>query len=442
MVRKAVACLFVLFALALFSVPRAQCQEAAFDWETVLPGTFKTAAGGPAGGIYLYGDAVDGSAVVLAKVDAGGNVLWSRSFTPSWPSPGDAILCAGALTVDSAGNAYITIRMDSDRWGKVYNVIAKYDSRGRRLWAKRRVTDRSEMVEAITTDHSGNLYVAGMSTTFDLGEEQSYLVKYLGDGTLSWTRFFGADEVTDLALGVAVDGEDNVVVGGATLNWDNNKTSAFLLKYTPDGQHLWTNRLPIGRNSIPFFPLIFDSSNSVYTALTFPSQSSGPQITLFKFDSAGNLEMKQPFSGPENTQTHVVTMQRDGAGNFIILGREHLTAEGLTEMYLLKVTPEGAAKWTRTYGIRSNGLCFYPDGLALGKEDDIFVTGIFRMSPSHDSANRSEPRIPFLVKYATNGKRLFVRNIEEASSYSDGEGNVYLVWTSGDGDMVVGKNPQ
>src|SRR5687767_1579741 len=90
------------------------------------------------------------------------------------------------------------------------------------LWAKRAGLWAYDMAHGISTDNSGNIYVAGKfemnasfgsSTVICAGNHDIFLAKYDSTGAFQWVRTAGGIDGDD-AHAVASDGDGNVYITG------------------------------------------------------------------------------------------------------------------------------------------------------------------------------------------------------------------------------------
>jgi Beta-propeller repeat len=113
----------------------------------------------------------------------------------------------------------------------------------------------ADSASSVAVDADCNVYVAGATNGgvgggVNLGGYDAYLTKYNKSGTWVWTRQFGTGGA-DYARGVAVDDNGDVFVGGSTsgdldgagAGVHAGGSDAFLRKYDPVGNVLWTAQI-------------------------------------------------------------------------------------------------------------------------------------------------------------------------------------------------------
>jgi hypothetical protein len=118
-------------------------------------------------------------------------------------------------------------------------------------WTIQSGTSSVDQANAVTTDSSGNLYVAGYSKGVLEGHTNSgmsdlILIKYNSQGTIQWTKQLGTLE-DDQANGVTTDSSGNIYVTGWTGGALDGNTyfgqdDIFLIKYNSSGTKLWTEQ--------------------------------------------------------------------------------------------------------------------------------------------------------------------------------------------------------
>jgi hypothetical protein len=157
---------------------------------------------------------------------------------------GDGVYVGGRVSGSLPGQSTAAI---SDAF------VRKYDEGGREVWTRQFGGDDQRFyseVTSIAADTSG-VYAVGEFFTGALpgqhanGGIDAYIRKYDSDGNELWTRQFGTWEF-DRAWGVAVGATGVYVVGSTSGNLASPSlgcSDAFVRKYDPDGNELWTQQI-------------------------------------------------------------------------------------------------------------------------------------------------------------------------------------------------------
>ncbi|WP_172825510.1 putative Ig domain-containing protein [Geobacter sp. DSM 9736] len=210
-------------------------------------------------GIYLagYSNGTTSDAA-LVKLDAAGNVIWTKKFDSGSSDQFNAV------TVDREGNILAT----GSKGGLNTDCITnKYDGSGNLLWST--TYDSSSYNESgtgITTDADKNIIVASSTSS------NNYLtIKYDADGGLLWARTYsaGASSVST-ARGIVADRLGNLYVTGSSRATTSSTYDFLTLKYNPEGVVLWSKTFDMGGGENAY-GIALDGAGSIY--VTGNSQS-------------------------------------------------------------------------------------------------------------------------------------------------------------------------
>ncbi|MDH3445849.1 MAG: SBBP repeat-containing protein, partial [Deltaproteobacteria bacterium] len=165
-----------------------------------------------------------------AKYDSNGVFQWVQQAGGTGTDRGNKVAVGGS------GHSYVTGRFNGTATfvstslispGGNEMFVAKYDSSGTLLWAKRAGGTLDDVGTGIEVDQSGNSYLTGFSTGTAIfgpgdpnqtvltsaGTNDIFVAKYDTNGALRWVKGAGGT-LLDQGLGLAVDGLGNSVVTG------------------------------------------------------------------------------------------------------------------------------------------------------------------------------------------------------------------------------------
>jgi hypothetical protein len=247
------------------------------------------------------------SDVFIAKLDAGGSLVWSKRA-------GDSNLQSSAhIAVDSAGNVLVVggFRGSMD-WGgcpvtsagNTDLYVAKLDPSGACLWSKRAGDTDTQGGAGVAVDAGGNVLVTGsFGGSMDLGgcpvtsagNTDLYVAKLDPSGACLWSKRAG-DAGAQYGLGVAVDGMGHVMVtggfsgfadfGGGSLASAGGE-DVFVVKLDAAGNHLWSRRAGSASDDEGHAVAVDASGNTLVTGYFSGSADFGPNALV----SAGSDDM-------------------------------------------------------------------------------------------------------------------------------------------------------
>jgi hypothetical protein len=169
----------------------------------------------------------------------------------------------------------------------------------------------------------------------------------------------------------------------------------------------------------------------VQTGRTWVGTSQNSDILVLKYDMAGHLLWKRAFNGRGNGDGVGERVAIDRSGNIYVAGEVRAYTDQ-SDLVVLKYAPDGRRLWVRTYdGARHR----YESGprMAVDSRGDVFE--------AVDSDLTSSLAGIALMKFDSNGHRVWLRRIDPARSPSagtislaalalDDAHNVYLCGTS------------
>lgn len=257
-----------------------------------------------------------GPDVFIAKYDPTGNLLWAKSAGGSSDDRGYAIAVDGSANVFVAGAFNNTAAFGPTNLsaaGSFDVFVAKYDSTGQLLWARRAGGSLDDYGTGIAVDNSGNCYLAGHFgspvATFDTvtltnrGGRDVFIAKYGSAGNLVWVRQAGGSDY-DVATAIAADGAGNSYVAGyfyGTATFGSSQITStglsdiFTAKYDSNGNPLWVSNAGGAGDDYAYGVALNSAGNCFVTGgfsgtATFGNSTfTGGGILVLNYDSPNHL---------------------------------------------------------------------------------------------------------------------------------------------------------
>lgn len=381
---------------------------------------------------------------------------------------------ATSLTVDSSGNSYITGSTDGGFDGKALTgatdyFLTKYDSSGTKVWTLQRgVASKNLRAVGVAVDPSGNVIVAGNTDTGLDGKSQTgtldfFVVKYDSTGARIWTQQLGVASSATGANAVTTDSSGNIFVAGYTNGGlDGNSLSSsgafdfFVTQYNSAGVKQWTKQMGnAGSGGIVYaMAARTDPSGNVlvagYTNNSIDGQPKTGSNDFFvtKYDASGN-DLWTRQLGVSSASTKAFGVATDAFGNVFVTGDTTGSLDGNTltgsdSTYITKYDSSGNKQWTKLLDVVSATII--SSGITTDSSGNIFITGY--TTDAIDGNTQTGSRDAFAVKYDTSGTRLWSEQLGAASAKSSGSsvatdsfGNILITGYSRgnlDGNTITG----
>jgi hypothetical protein len=333
--------------------------------------------------------------IYVAKVDSGGNFLWAKRAGGPYGDWGYGI------AVDSSGNTYITgISGGTAVFGATTLTfaggsdiyVAKADSGGNFLWAKRAGGPYSDWGFGIAVDSSGNAYITGyfdrtavfgVTTLTSTGGLDIYVAKVDSGGNFLWAKRAGGNS-GKVSHGIVVDSSGNAYITGSS------NREIYVSKVDSGGNFLWAKRAG-GTSHDKGYGIAVDSSGNTYITGYFREPAvfgattltsvGGQDIFVAKLDGFGNFLWAKRAGGTSNDEGYGIAV--DGSGNAYITGVFHeiavfgattLTSAGGQDIFMAKMDSGGNFLWAKRAGGTNTA---YGYGISVDSSGNAYVTGVF-----------------------------------------------------------------
>gem|GEM_PF-419515 len=376
--------------------------------------------------------AVGSKARFLSQLDSVGNLLWTKQLGGSGTASATAIArdALGNLLVTGSLNGTVDFDPGPGTFNLASGFlstdvfVAKYSTTGELIWANRILGPGGSRVHFgtdLTVDSAGNVYVTGLFETVTLdfdwgagtsnqtsaGARDGFVLKLNSLGNFVWARRFGGTG-DDRGESIAVDSGGNIYVGGSFSGVADfglggtaytlvsaGGTDAFLFKLTPSGDFAWAHRMG-GSRPDTIHSVLLGAGDTIIAGGTFSglvdfdpgdavatlSGSIVPNVFLAKYGGNGGLMWARSFSGRDSGSSNLESLATDGQGNLYALGSFSGTFDfdpGSETAYvsgggvfLAKLDVDGAYEWARAFGAGA-----LPSGFGVAG-DKITVVGNFQ----------------------------------------------------------------
>ena len=352
------------------------------------------------------------------------------------------------LNTDNQGNIYITGQIEflskfDDGYllesAGIHDIfLAKYDSSGNRLWARRAGARLGgEKGHSIAVDGMGNVYITGEiddTSYFDTlrviarPSNNTFVAKYDKDGNILWVKHFEADAMNTRGYAIDVDAQGNVYACGATQNnvyfngnlllTTHGDYDAFVYKLDSQGNLIWIKQIG-GSDSDKAYGIAV-SGNTVYVTgyyagnIQFDGGVSlngfgGTDFFIAKYDTSGNIQWAKRGGGTGYERGYDITINVNGNivctgefGGIATFGSDVLHSNGNQDMFVVAYNSNGNELWALRGGgpedDAGRNLCHDANG-------NLFVGGDFAdiaLFPPYQVSSNGFADV-FLVSYDSTG---------------------------------------
>ena len=375
-----------------------------------------------------------------------------------------------ATTTDVSGNVYVTGlysgTVDFDPSASTFNLtsngavdifVQKLDALGNFNWAISMGSTSNDRAYSISTDLSGNVYVAGNYEwtvdfdpgldTFNLtsnGSLDIFVQKIDASGNLLWAKSIGGTS-SDYVFSMATDNLGNVYLAGAfegTADFDpsldtfNLSSSGgrdiYIQKLDSMGNFEWVKSMG-GVNHDVANSVIVDASGEVYVTGAYQgtvdfnadsgtfnlTSNGGYDVFIQKLDASGSFIWAKSIGGSSGDAGQ--TIATDGMGELYIIGfysgtadidpgidTFNLTSAGSNDIFIQKLDSMGNFIWAKSVGGTAGDF-----GLSatLDASGNLYLTGFFKSTADFDPDTGS-------FQLTSNGSEdIFIQKLDASGNF-------------------------
>ncbi len=243
--------------------------------------------------------ATDGTLGTVQRIDAGtgSNALHYLKATPSG-------FIASGRAEGISGNQYDML-------------LAKLDASGTMLWSRTFGTTGWDWGYEATPLADGGYAMVGYADQLGTGFSPSgYLVRTDATGNEMWARSISSGAGVDEAYCVMESSTGDLYVGGRSLGFIPGDVTAFLTKISSTGTHLWTRILEKGIEVVALTPAANGGVNWLAHPQFLPGGGGDYDIAWGTFSADGNL-LSSHLHGGAGSDNGIAMFNMPGGGHAI-----------------------------------------------------------------------------------------------------------------------------
>jgi hypothetical protein len=274
-----------------------------------------------------------------------GFVTWQRL----WGGAGDEGLYDVKTTQDgcyvSVGNHFTNSTYDC-------NVI-KFDSRGQIIWEQ--IYDITGLVNVATSVQPTSDGGFILTVIDPSGSDAGYIVRINSDGQSMWQRSYG----NSMLISVIQTSDQGFIAAGSSIV-ENGTRDSYIIKLDAGGLVQWQKTYGGSGDEISL--CIRQTNDGRYIVGGISSSSDitgvdnhgGGDAYIIRLDANGEVIWQKMYGGSDEDSCSSISTTSDGG--YIVAGTSNsidipgVNNHGLSDIYLLRLDPEGDVLWESMYG--------------------------------------------------------------------------------------------
>jgi len=265
------------------------------------------------------------------------------------------------------------------------------------LWPRSYDGGGLDLALGVATDSLNNVIVTGQSYNATAGNDDYYTIKYDPAGNVLWARSYDGGE-TDWAYGVATDTLNDVIVTGCSENVTAGNWDYYTITYDPEGNVLWARSYDGGVDDYALGVATDSLNDVIVTGQSYNATAFNWDYYTIKYDPEGNVLWARSYDGGGGDEAYGVAT--DTLNNVIVTGPSSNVTAFNWDYCTIKYDPAGNVLWARSY---DGGEPDEARGVATDALNNVIVTGYSYNVTSGDNDY-------YIVKYDPAGNLLWARS--------------------------------
>lgn len=271
----------------------------------------------------------------IAELDENGELIWSKTYSAS---TGSGVFSDVQITSDLG---YVAAGGQANLIGENSQTdvfVVRTDAVGDTLWTFQWGTSFNDIIRELYVLGDGSILCAG--TTYDaFGFQDMLLIKLNSSGELQWLQTYDF-EGHDFANSIAVDSQNNILLGGATAYTGSDPYELYdicVVKTDSLGNLIW-HKTYGGNKSDGVEQVLLDEDDNIYaiglsSSYKPPGSPGGYAGYLKKLNTEGDSIWTRVFY--EGASVHFYDLQPTADNGFMICGSTN------ARMYLVRTDEWG-----------------------------------------------------------------------------------------------------
>lgn len=267
--------------------------------------------------------------------------------------------------------------------------------------------------KSLAVDGQGNVYVLGASTGAGTGEDYS-TIKYDANGVKLWeARYNGSANDHDEPNGIALDRWGNVYVTG--MAFENGTGRDYVtIKYSPAGVMQWLTRYSTPGVDRAKSIAVDDDGNVYITGDGGPGPGGNTvDFVTIKYNTNGVQQWLARYDGRGGNE-EASALVIDKAGNVYVIGASPTGTDGSdADLTTIKYNNKGKQLWVRRYHGPVASPFNRARAVAVDRSGNVYVTG------NSVNSNLDDASDYLTIKYNAKGREKWVKRYNGPGNSED-----------------------
>jgi hypothetical protein len=310
--------------------PKPSAEKTMTDWGYSL---IQTSDGGYAIAGYTKSFGAGEADVYVVKLDANGNLQWTKTI-------GGKKFEVGLSLIQTSDGGYAIAGITTSFGAGLSDVyVVKLDANGNLQWTRTIGGSGDEIGNSLIQTSDGGHVIAGLTYSFGAGEADVYVVKLDAHGNLQWTKTIGGPG-GEIGISLIQTSDGGYAIAGATYSFGVVNLDIYVVKLDAKGYIQWTKT--IGGPAVESGSSLIQTSDGGYAIAGDTGRPGEWDIYVVKLDAKGNLQWTKTIDAKNKNFSKSPLIQTSDGG-YAIASKTNSFGAGKDDVCVVKLDKNGDA---------------------------------------------------------------------------------------------------
>ena len=309
----------------------------------------------------------------LIKTDEFGDTLWTRTIGELTDTNANGRDGSGNKAYDlvqTFDDGYFIVGETNGFGVPASDVyVIRLNAAGDVMWSRTFGGFESDHAQSTIQMADSGFVIAGYTESYGAGIRDMYFLRVDKNGELLWSKTMGGTSL-ESATEIRATSDGGIVVVGYSFSFGAISAGVCLMKMTDEAVIEWERTYGGSMNDYGYSVRECADGGFVIGGSTSSSGEGLDDVLMVKTDSNGILEWSKTYGGTKREVGYGVEQTSDHG--FIVGGYTRSFGAGEDDIYLIKTDSVGDTLWTRTFGGLEDDFC---QSMKLAQDGGVVIAG-------------------------------------------------------------------
>ncbi len=265
------------------------------------------------------------------RINANADTLWTRMY-------GGLNDDAASYGIETNDGQYVLAGFTTPAFMNSDAHLMRLDAYGNLIWSRSYGGNANDYANCIRQTADSGFILAGRTQSYGAGGEDIWLIKTDKNGNMSWSKTYGG-AANERAYYLQLTSDGGYIIAGNTQSFGAGLTDMYVIKTNAAGDTLWTRTYGGALHDGAFCVQQTADGGYIVCGYSKSFTDTTGDVYLIKMDWAGNMQWTKTFGGTATDKGTCVMQYADGG--YAVSGYTFSYGAGNADAWLIKTNAAG-----------------------------------------------------------------------------------------------------